>query len=133
MSVWGFPGADQHAEQMASNEALLSKVFAVAAELGPVPVMIAGDFNVDPSGSNVLKLAVSSGMWYDIAVASASASGDRAKPTCFKNAQSEGRRIDAMFCNSTLMPAVQRFKIMQEIAVPTHKALKLDITSEPYK
>eukprot|EP00973_Karenia_brevis_P084599 11740044-Karenia_brevis.AAC.1 len=50
-SIWGIPGAETNADKMACNEAFLRDVFEAAAELGDVPIVIAGDFNVCPDAS----------------------------------------------------------------------------------
>eukprot|EP00973_Karenia_brevis_P007278 986112-Karenia_brevis.AAC.1 len=47
MSVWGYAGANVHPDKMAANERLLINVLEVAAELGSVPCVICGDFNVE--------------------------------------------------------------------------------------
>eukprot|EP00973_Karenia_brevis_P005510 750105-Karenia_brevis.AAC.1 len=50
---------------MAKNEELLRAVLRCAAELGNVPVIVAGDVNVDPSCSAALCSALASRRWVD--------------------------------------------------------------------
>eukprot|EP00973_Karenia_brevis_P059709 8311786-Karenia_brevis.AAC.1 len=65
---------------MAANEQLLVDVLEVAAELGSVPCVICGDFNVEPDMSPTIRNAVLTGRWVDVAAAF----GNEEK-TCFKN------------------------------------------------
>ena len=60
---------------MARNEAFLRDVMEAAAELGNVPILIFGDFNVPPSISCVLQSAINSGRWSDAALSFACANG----------------------------------------------------------
>eukprot|EP00973_Karenia_brevis_P018720 2566937-Karenia_brevis.AAC.1 len=132
MSVWGYAGAGQKADKMEANEELLEAILAEAAELGPVPVIICGDFNIDPAKSRCLTHAVATGVWHDLAVAAAFASGSSPQATCFPRPTSAGTRIDAMICNSLVLPAVRDFKLLDEINVPTHRALHASIDVQVY-
>ena len=65
--VYGYPNAGRDATARERNEDLLRKTLEVAAELGDVPIVMLGDFNVDPSASAVLRSAIESGCWHDAA------------------------------------------------------------------
>eukprot|EP00973_Karenia_brevis_P030467 4200221-Karenia_brevis.AAC.1 len=61
MSIYGYTGSEQNADRMRKNEALLADAFTAAAELGNVPIMILGDFNVIPERSAVIRTACATG------------------------------------------------------------------------
>eukprot|EP00973_Karenia_brevis_P059002 8215316-Karenia_brevis.AAC.1 len=56
MSVYGYPNADRDQDAKQMNEQLLAQLFEVAAEMGNVPVVVAGDINVQPHFSASLRL-----------------------------------------------------------------------------
>ena len=56
---------------MARNEGCLCYVFAAAAALGNVPIMIMGDFNVPAHMSGVIASALLTGRWIDVAASMA--------------------------------------------------------------
>eukprot|EP00973_Karenia_brevis_P019982 2742732-Karenia_brevis.AAC.1 len=60
---------------MGQNEAFLGQVFEAAAELGNVPMLVMGDFNVDPCRSPLLRAAMETGRWVDSALVSAALGG----------------------------------------------------------
>ena len=66
MSVYGFSG-DGRLTNCHSNDELLKAVMLVAAELGEVPILIAGDLNTLPHQSATLVAARSLGRWFDVA------------------------------------------------------------------
>ena len=118
---------------MKANEAFLRDAWEAAAELGAVPVVIAGDFNIDPRRSAIVKSAVAAGIWYDAAVSFSMAALTEVQPTCFKNTGSPGTRIDAMMVNSVLAPALQSFTVLDKVNVPTHKAIQLHVRADAYR
>ena len=61
---------------MARNEAFLKEVMEALAELGDVPILILGGFNVPPGISCVLQSAINSGLWLDAALLFAKANGE---------------------------------------------------------
>ena len=66
MSIYGFAHqgdrTDESNELIARNETLLSNVFAVAAEMGNVPVLIMGDINTDVATSAAIQSALTTGV-----------------------------------------------------------------------
>jgi len=118
--VYGFSGAAGNNERMALNEQLLSKVFAAAAELGNVPVVVVGDLNVPPDASLVISSALMTGRWVDAACAVAVATGTTPDATCYVRDTSEGTRIDAVLCNSVAGSALLDFGVVVGSGLPVH-------------
>ena len=58
MLVYGYIGASRNREAMLKNEELLNAVLRVAAELGNVPILVAGDINIDTQASSALCAAL---------------------------------------------------------------------------
>ncbi|CAE8724944.1 unnamed protein product, partial [Polarella glacialis] len=82
-SVYCFTGAHLHPDAMSKNETFLQDVFEAVAELGNVPVLIMGDFNVMPEQSEILQAAISTGAWRDAAVIQASVTNSTPAATYF--------------------------------------------------
>ena len=132
-SIYGHTNARQcKPDIMARNEAFLSDVMAAAAELGNVPILILGDFNVPPSISAVLQSALSSGRWFDAALSFACASSEAPANTCFVRETSVGSRIDLAFCNNIAMSAVRRVSTVAGSGIPTHVPLALWLSLSEY-
>ena len=63
MSVYGHTGAGAHVDMRLKNERLLADVLEAAAELGNVPIILAGDINVQPERSARVSNALALGGW----------------------------------------------------------------------
>jgi len=61
ISVYGHTVAEQHFESRVRNETLMPDVFEAAVELGIVPAVVAGDFNVRPERSARISNAIVAG------------------------------------------------------------------------
>ena len=120
MCMYGYSGANQSSERMALNEKLLSNSLLVTARLGDVPVMIAGDVNVNPDTSSALQRAVATGRWLDAAHVCAQSQGFVADPTCFVRSTSVGSRIDVIFMNSVMRPMLGEAGALLDSTLPVH-------------
>jgi len=127
--VYGIPNAAREEAAFALNEALLGKALAVAAEIGNAPVVIVGDFNIEPDSSAVLRAAMATGRWHDAAAAQAVAHGVMAPRTCFVGS-SEGTRIDAIPCNSIAASALGSVGVVEDTGLPTHFPVVADFAFE---
>eukprot|EP00661_Eupelagonemidae_sp_cell13_P003443 gene3443-2025_t len=133
MSVYGFAGAAGHGHaRMQENEQLLSDVLEAAAELGNVPVVVTGDFNVQLEESAALQSAVASGRWVDVAGAQARAINEVPEPTCFMHHCPQGRRIDMVLANTVAAAAMGRLKVHQPQDIVEHRKLSVPIDLEQY-
>ena len=74
--LYGYQGADNDAERLALTDQLLD---AALGELGVVareqPCLLVGDFNVEPTKILCLAKGTMAGLWVDLEVSWASASG----------------------------------------------------------
>lgn len=120
MSVYGYTGASANNVAKRQNERLLQDVFETAVELGNVPVMILGDFNVDPSRSATIQNALSTRGWRDVATKIAEATGHPVVATCFKSPS--GTRIDAAIYTCAAA-VVSDFSVLQDSGLPTHRPI----------
>eukprot|EP00973_Karenia_brevis_P036254 5000120-Karenia_brevis.AAC.1 len=66
---------------MAKNEELLADVFNSCAELGNVPVVITGDFNIIPDKSPTVLCATTTGVWVDVQAEVARVAARLTQPT----------------------------------------------------
>ena len=120
MCFYGISGASSCSQKMAHNEALLSQVFAVCAVLGNVPVLLLGDFNVNPEKSSALQRAIDGARWSDACHLCATAQGGSPDPTCFVRATSAGTRIDAIYANSIARSLLGEAGMILDSALQTH-------------
>ena len=125
--VYGFSGANNCTRRMAMNEQLLSDTFHVAAGLGEVPVVLAGDFNVTPDISSALQRSMSTGRWCDTADMCAKARGVDPDPTCFIRSPSVGSCIDAIFCNNVFRTALGESGVFADSTLPTHRPVMAEM------
>jgi len=105
---------------MRENEELLRKVFAAAAGLGDVPVVILGDINVPPEASSAVSSALMTEWWIDAASAIAAAFGSAPDATCFVQDTSVGSRLDVIFCNSVAGALLVDFGLVADCGLPVH-------------
>lgn len=106
VNLYGHSGAMTNSELMEANESLLADVFLEAASLGGVPVIILGDFNVEPRRSAVLNLQTASGAWTDLAKAEADTRQARPEDT-YAGPRGASSRIDCVFVNRAALAKVR--------------------------
>ena len=109
------------------TEELIAEMLVEAAALGDVPVLIAGDFNVETTESPALLSAFAHGLWIDAAV-----SMGNMTPT--SEAGKGLRRIDAILMNRGAATAISNdttIHVHKSELIPTHKPViirKLNIS-----
>ena len=123
ISLYGFSGASSCSARMSLNESLLSQVFQVLAVLGNVPVLLAGDFNVNLDSSAVIQTA----KWIDACKTCASAQGAQPDPTCFVRNTSTGTRIDAFLANASSRCLLGEAGVLLDSTLPTHCPIALEL------
>ena len=133
MNIYGYSGAIAHPDRTAQNEQLLKDVLNAAASLGNVPILICGDFNVEPERSPVLRAALGTGRWLDAAASIAANHGGAPAATCFKNAASPGTRIDVALCNAVAGQALQEFEVLHGVDVKTHRPIIVKFNLDAYR
>ena len=89
--LYGYQGADTDVEQLALTDQLFD---AALGELSVVaraqPCMLVGDFNVEPTKIPCLAKGISAGLWVDLEVSWASATGRQSSSTCMREWGSGG-------------------------------------------
>ncbi len=121
---------DQDPFKRSLTDRLTKILFGVAATSGPTPTIIAADFNRDPEQSEIIRAAIASGRWIDIA--KIYAGSERPPPTYRREGPFPGMdysdqasRLDAILCNTSAWAAVKDFSYQFELGVPSHVGLKV--------
>ena len=127
MTVYGYTGADVHAEAQAHNDTLMSSVFEYASGFGNTPVYIGMDANTDNLSSSSLSQVSLSQRWFDVGSHFAYLQNETPSPTCFAKGNPAGRRIDYIFANSPAVNAIQEFTLETAVPIPTHRPLCITI------
>ena len=133
VSVYGYVGSGTPEEER-RNDDLLREVLSVASTLGEVPIVVAGDFNIQPDHSVTLLAAYATGKWYDVAASVAANAGVTPDVTCYNRSDrsSRGTRIGYVLANSVAFTAVENLTTVQDSGVPTRFPLRLVLTLQPY-
>ena len=125
MSVYGFTGNGRLADNK-RNDALLQDALLVAAELGDVPVLVMGDFNIVAEQSATLAAAARTGRWTDLGAAAAAARGEEPPATCFaRGRESQGSRIDYILANHVALQAFTSIDLVPDTGIPTHTPIQV--------
>ena len=127
MTVYGYTGADVHAEAQTHNDTLMSSVFDYASGFGNTPVYIGMDANTDNLSSSSLSQISLSQRWFDVGSHFAYLQSDIPSPTCFAKGNPAGRRIDYIFANSPAVNAIKEFTLETAVPIPTHRPLCITI------
>eukprot|EP00660_Eupelagonema_oceanica_P019027 gene19027-biopygen9786 len=136
MTVYGHTGAADQRAAYDLNERLLGDVMEASAELGNVPVLVLGDFNITPVGSQVLRSAMAAGGWEDLAVAQAEAVQAEPEPTCFSalahQSGSPGSRIDIAFGNPAVLAAARTVQVLPDTGLQVHRPVQVELDMAAY-
>ncbi|CAE8665800.1 unnamed protein product [Polarella glacialis] len=130
MSVYGFPGSESGGDATKNNGHLLKLVLRAGAELGNVPIVILGDFNITPEKSLTLCAAFSTGCWLDAALQMSALTGSRPQPTCFASPQ--GTRIDAVLCSAVAAVGLRDLHLVDDTGLPTHVPIQVCLDMPSY-
>ncbi|KAJ9434816.1 hypothetical protein DIPPA_23596, partial [Diplonema papillatum] len=115
-------------EKAASErERIIAEVHREASSLGRVPVVVAGDFNAEPSSSAAMSSMLRSG-WYDAAEI-CSAGG---APKTYEKTGTRGTRIDHILLNDVAMQALVASETTVVVdgegqRVPSHKMVTVEL------
>ena len=105
-------------DAQAADAALFAALVELAA-LGEVPILLAGDFNLEPQNSPTLHAACTNGGWHDIADLFARQNGAPAASTCTARPGAHPRRIDYMLANTVMFGACTEFSVLENTGLPT--------------
>ena len=108
-----------HDAHLAINQNLLADIFLVASQFGPVPIIIAGDFQSDPDCYQAIADAKALGFWYDPLV-ECNDSGEFSRPITFsrggnfKNPTEHFSSIDGILMNDVALSALSDIRVCFE-------------------
>ena len=124
--LYGYQGADTHAEQLALTEQLfdaaLGKLSVVARGQ---PCLLVGDFNVEPTKIPCLAKGISAGLWVDFEEAWALAAGLQPTLACKRDWNSaSGHRRDFMVGCPFAVAAVLSCEVPADRWVAPHLAVR---------
>ena len=122
LTVYGFSGASSSTAVLAQNEKLIQAAFEALAELGPVPVIIGGDLNLDPEESEVIRAALCSGSYFDALRWSAHQQGLEPADTCITS----NNRLDFFLLSREACSAFSCGDLLEHVQFPTHKPVFAD-------
>ena len=125
INVYGHAQTD--ARSRASKALLFQAVFDVGARWGSAPVVIAGDFNDVPQDDPVIKAALETGHWFDLAALAAAREGVAPAPTCYRTPGASPTRIDGLIGNRAAAAAMRRVGVL-DLLLPTHRAVCADFS-----
>ena len=124
--LYGSQGADTDAEQLALTDQLFD---AALGELSVVarrqPCMLAGDFNVEPTKIPCLAKGISAGLWVDLEVSWAVATGKQPASTCKRAwGSSGGHRRDFMVRCPLPATAVMSGAVQADMWIAPHLVVR---------
>ena len=127
-NVYGYVGAGpKNAEAYRNNENLLEEIFARAATLGDVPILVIGDFQTDPQHSKTLGTLILSGCCHDLG--NLYTNNDW---TFQKGSDTSIRTlIDLAICNSVLLPFISSCSVIVDSGLPSHRPILIEFTFSP--
>ncbi|CAE8583822.1 unnamed protein product [Polarella glacialis] len=126
VTVYGVSGANSPGKNkyaFESNERFLSALFEFLSGFRSAPIVCCGDFNIDPADSPVCMSACAVGGWHDLGFEA----GARHTFSAVCNKKVIKSRIDAIFVNSTARPAVVHFSVLDEIDIPFHSPVRIQM------
>ena len=127
-NVYGVSGAMTYQEAMIKNEKLLKQVLS-AAEATKAPCIIAGDFNVDPKRSMILKEVLHHGWWVDVAAAFA---GKNDPMDTFFGHRGSRSRIDVVLANHAALQFIKGVTLLSDSRFSDHVPIQVDFDFPSY-
>ena len=124
--LYGYQEADTDAEQLALTEQLfdaaLGELSVVAREQ---PCLLVRDFNVEPTKIPCLAKGISAGLWVDLEVSSALATGRQPSSTCMREwGSGGGTRRDFMIGCPLAAAAVLSCTVQADNCISLHLAVR---------
>ena len=119
-------GVYGYVNELARTEELLRIVEQWIVELGPVPVVMGGDLNVETAQSSTLDKWTYGGGMVDIGLQSAEAAGKQAAPTCWTSHGKRARRIDYVMANAVAIEVTHGFKHYPDMYA-NHASLEVQV------
>ena len=111
----------------ARTDELISILRSELQAMEPGPKMIMGDVNASTEDLPTILQMLSEEGWTDVGSVAHLCDGIPNRPTCHVNATAKESRIDYIFVNQYLLPAVEECKVGMEDSFATHRPLKVRI------
>ena len=126
LQLYGYSNATSDPARLASNELSLELAFSEANACGDTPVIIIGDFNVEPQMSATIWHQLCTGAWVDVAQAFAEASGVEPQAT-YHGPRGASSRIDLCLINQAAAERVEHFEVLNDelCPIPNHRLQKV--------
>ena len=125
--IYGWAGGKKGNEAAARTDDLLTIVQNELNAMDPGPKMIMGDINAGTEAlPTILQMMAEEG-WTDVGSVSHLCGGTPNRPTCHANANAKESRIDYIFVNEYLLPAIEACSIDTDDTFATHRPLKVRI------
>ena len=121
IQLYGYARAHGDAERMELNERFLQKIFEESNSNANLPVILLGDFNVEPQYSPTVSYEVNTGNWVDVGRSCAEVRGEQPKWT-FRQGDVTSR-IDLCLLNGAAMNLFENFEMWDHAGctIPNHK------------
>ena len=117
-SLYAKTAASKYPEIHAENNHLLSQIFECAAQFGPVPVIVCGDFQLNPLQYECVSAAINHHSWSDPLV-QVNQEGELFRPLTYSNDglfTGLGERctsIDGILCNHIAFSALRHIEVLE--------------------
>ena len=117
-SIYAKTSASKFPEIQEENDHLLGQIFECAAQFGPVPVIVCGDFQLSPTQYHCVSAAVNHHSWIDPLIGVDDA-GELFRPLTYSNDglfTGQGERctsIDGILCNHVAFSALRHIEVLE--------------------
>ena len=127
-TIYGYSGASVQPHLWKKNECLLRMILKLASRLGNAPIILMGDFNIDPQQSSVLEAATNTQLWVDVGKEMAMHGMEQKTfSRDSHNFDNMTSRIDIIFANQTAWHKMEKFKTYRGYTCPNHIAVECHI------
>ena len=116
-SVYARTAASKFPEVHAENDQLFHNILECASQFGPIPIVICGDFQLNPMHYKSLSVAINNHSWFD-PLCSADSNGDLYRPLTysldglFSGPGDHCTSIDAILCNHVAFSALREIEVL---------------------
>ena len=116
-SVYARTAASKFPEVHAENDQLFHNILECASQFGPIPIVICGDFQLNPMHYKSLSVAINNHSWFD-PLCSVDSNGDLYRPLTysldglFSGPGDHCTSIDAILCNHVAFSALREIEVL---------------------
>ena len=128
--LYGWTGGKNGNEAAARTDDLLTVVQQEFEAMDLGPKMIMGDINATTDSLPTILQMMAEGGWTDVGWVAHICNGEPNRPTCHANGDAKESRIDFIFVNEYLLPAIEECWVDEENIFATHRPLGVRIKTE---